>query len=199
MQIRAPSCATVMLLLVAIGGCANTRSSPYVGQEGRAIKSLSQKEAADLLDGGGMGYAKAAELNGYPGPSHVLELSAPLALTASQRAAIEAILKDHKTQARRLGREVVQLEQRLDALFTKHAATAEEIDSITARWAATAADLRASHLKAHVATTQLLTCSQVARYAELRGYSGAHAGHQPDPQHRPLKGEGSATYCASGS
>ena len=34
-----------------------------------------------------MGLALAAELNGYPGPSHVLELADKLELSAEQRAA----------------------------------------------------------------------------------------------------------------
>ena len=55
--------------------------SSYAGQEMRAIKSLSPQEVADLLAGRGMGLAKAAELNHYPGPRHVLDLARELDLT----------------------------------------------------------------------------------------------------------------------
>ena len=41
----------------------------------RSIKALSDQQIADLGAGRGMGLALAAELNGYPGPSHVLELA----------------------------------------------------------------------------------------------------------------------------
>jgi hypothetical protein len=37
-----------------------------------------------LLSGQGSGFAKPAELNGYPGPAHVLELAGPLGLDAPQ-------------------------------------------------------------------------------------------------------------------
>ncbi|MGH7485986.1 MAG: hypothetical protein ACREMY_10365, partial [bacterium] len=57
-------------LLVTVGALAAT---PYAGQQSREIKALSQEEAAGLLAGKGMGFAKAAELNGFAGPAHVLE------------------------------------------------------------------------------------------------------------------------------
>jgi len=49
--------------------------SPYAGQEKRSIKALSQAQIENFLSGAGMGFAKAAELNHYPGPKHVLELA----------------------------------------------------------------------------------------------------------------------------
>ena len=51
-------------------------TSPYTGEEQRAIKALSEEEIKDLLEARGMGLAKAAELNSYPGPLHVLQLAA---------------------------------------------------------------------------------------------------------------------------
>ena len=36
------------------------------------IRGLSEQEIDDLTNGRGMGLARAAELNGYPGPLHVL-------------------------------------------------------------------------------------------------------------------------------
>ena len=68
--------------------------SPYRGQETREIKALSAQEVSDLLAGKGMGFAKAAELNGYPGPKHVLELAGPLALTPEQVEGTRAIFND---------------------------------------------------------------------------------------------------------
>jgi hypothetical protein len=61
----------VLWTAVSLAGCSGVpQVSPYAGEQGRAIKALSQKEVSDLLDGAGMGYAKAAELNRYPGPMH---------------------------------------------------------------------------------------------------------------------------------
>jgi hypothetical protein len=48
--------------------------TPYAGQQNRTIKALSDEDIVGLLKGDGMGFAKAAELNGYPGPKHVLDL-----------------------------------------------------------------------------------------------------------------------------
>jgi hypothetical protein len=47
---------------------------PYAGQDARDIKSLSAEDIAELRRGGGWGFAKSAELNGMPGPAHLLEL-----------------------------------------------------------------------------------------------------------------------------
>jgi hypothetical protein len=47
--------------------------SPYVGQELRQIKALSPQEISDFLSGKGLGLAKAAELNGYPGPARTIQ------------------------------------------------------------------------------------------------------------------------------
>ena len=49
-------------------------SRPYAGMQARAIKALSAEQIADLKAGRGLSLALAAELNGYPGPRHVLEL-----------------------------------------------------------------------------------------------------------------------------
>ena len=52
----------------------------------REVKALSAEQMTALAAGRGMGSALAAELNGYPGPLHVLELADPLGLSEGQRA-----------------------------------------------------------------------------------------------------------------
>lgn len=50
--------------------------SKYIGQESRIIKSLSSEDIESLETGTGDafgGMAKLAELNGYPGPRHILD------------------------------------------------------------------------------------------------------------------------------
>lgn len=59
--------------------------APYAGQQVRAIKALSDDNIAALRKGEGMRMAKAAELNGYPGPAHVLQFAAQLGLTEAQQ------------------------------------------------------------------------------------------------------------------
>jgi len=71
--------------VVAAQGHSPQGHSPYAGQHARQLKALSDDEVRQLLEGAGMGYARAAELNGYPGPMHVLELADKLGLSAQQR------------------------------------------------------------------------------------------------------------------
>ena len=144
--------------------------SPYAGQQSREIKALSESDVKELREGAGMGFAKAAELNRYPGPTHALEHASELELTAEQKDALAALVKRHKAQARKLGEEVLALERDLDALFAKRIATAPEVDRVLEAWGAATAKLRAEHLKTHLATTALLTPQQVERYVRARGY-----------------------------
>ena len=60
------------------------------------------------LSGKGMGLAKAAELNGYPGPAHVLELAAQLDLTPEQKTKTEVLFKKMQARAIPLGKELVK-------------------------------------------------------------------------------------------
>jgi hypothetical protein len=71
--------------LVALLSGTSLAQSPYAGMQTRPIKALSAEQVADLKAGRGMGLAMAAELNGYPGPAHVLELADKLDLSDQQR------------------------------------------------------------------------------------------------------------------
>src|SRR6187431_2344154 len=95
--------AMVGALLLA--GCAG--HSPYAGQEARELKALGADEVTGYLEGRGLGLAKPAELNGYPGPMHVLELAERLDLTPAQLALTRSLLERHKAEARALGAEYV--------------------------------------------------------------------------------------------
>lgn len=158
------------------GGVGPT--SPYAGQQARDIKALSDQEVKDLLQGAGMGYAKAAELNRYPGPTHVLELTDRLELTAAQRDKLAALVKRHKSEAKALGERVVELERDLDRIFAGGKATPEAVERASLAIGEATAKLRAEHLKTHVETRALLTPEQVDRYVEARGYAGGHPAHR---------------------
>ena len=58
--------------------------TPYAGMQNRAIKSLSDNDIHELRRGGGWGLALSAELNGMPGPAHLLELKDQIPLTSDQ-------------------------------------------------------------------------------------------------------------------
>jgi hypothetical protein len=161
------------------------RGMPYAGQQLRGIKALSDEEVAALLNGEGMGLAKAAELNGYPGPRHVLDLAIELNLSAAQKRQLAALYERMNAEARALGAALIEREQALDALFAGGTVTPESLAAETARIADVRGRLRAVHLSAHLETKAALSPDQVARYNRLRGYDGpAAAGHGHSAGHR---------------
>ena len=173
--------AAALALFVAAAGAA-AQHGPYQGQEARDIKSLSEDDMAALLAGQGQGFAKAAELNGYPGPAHVLELAEPLALSAAQRDASARLMNAHKARASKLGAEVVEAERALDRLFAQRQAEPEAVERAASRVGQVQAALRAEHLNAHLLQTQLLSTEQIQRYQALRGY-GAEPPKPTGPAH----------------
>lgn len=163
----------IAALLTALSPAHAATPAPYAGQESRSIKALSPDEVADLLAGKGMGLAKAAELNGFPGPAHVLELSRELGLTDGQREKTKALFESMDASAKRIGAELVAAERDLDLLFKTRQVTPESLAAQLQRVASLQAQVRGTHLAAHLEQVKLLTATQIARYNDLRGYSGA--------------------------
>jgi len=154
-------------------------ASPYVGQERREIKALSKEEVGGYLSGDGMGFAKAAELNHYPGPKHVLLLAERLQLSDEQRARTETIFQKMKDQAVSLGKQLVEKERLLDARFAAANISSNELEQLVIEVSVIQGQIRAAHLQAHIAERAVLTADQLVRYDALRGYeiSGAHGQH----------------------
>ena len=150
----------------------------YAGMQTRPIKALSDQQIADLKAGRGMGYALAAELNGYPGPAHVLEFRKELSLTERQRQQIDDLFARMKAQAVPLGERLIGLESELDKQFATKAITEASLKTAVDKIGIAQGELRAAHLKYHLLTLDVLTPEQVARYSELRGYK------QPAHQHQ---------------
>ena len=149
---------------------------PYAGLEGRAIKALSDRDVADLRAGRGMGMALAAELNGYPGPMHVLELADSLGLSGEQRDKVQNLFAAMKSEAVPLGEKLIVQEAELDRQFAAKTVTPDSLKAATAAIGATQAALRETHLKYHLSTLEVLAPGQVERYRALRGYDhGMHA------------------------
>ena len=154
-------------------------ASPYAGEEGREIKALSAEDVDAYLTGQGMGFARAAELNGYAGPKHVLELASELDLTAEQRTRTQALFASMQTKAVALGSQLVDEERKLDRLFASTSITQNSLQESVARIGELQADVRAAHLEAHLEQAKILTPEQRAHYLRLRGYHapGAHHAH----------------------
>jgi len=178
--------ALLLLSLAVLTGPANAIAaapSPYAGQEGRAIKALSPHEIEDLRAGRGMGLAKVAELNSYPGPAHVLELAEELRLTTAQQRIVEARREHMSAEARRLGAAILEEERTLDTAFATSRITPDDLRERTLRIGELQGRLRASHLAAHLDVRAALAPDQIAAYDRLRGYNardhdrpGGHAG-----------------------
>jgi hypothetical protein len=151
--------------------------TPYAGMQSRPIKALSEQQIADLNAGRGMGLALAAELNGYPGPLHVLELADKLELSSDQRAGMQRLLDAMKAEALPLGAKLIEQEAELDRQFAARTVTPESLKASTVAVAATHGILRETHLKYHLSTGSILTPAQMTKYAELRGYGGGHKRH----------------------
>ena len=148
-------------------------AGPYAGQQSRAVASLSAEDVDGFLAGRGMGLAKAAELNGLPGPMHVLEHDKALLLTADQRTRVEAAMATMRAKAVALGTRYIDAEKAVDNAFKSGAAT----DVIAGRVADAnrlLGDVRMAHLAAHLEITPLLSADQRTKYAALRGYGGSN-------------------------
>ena len=91
--------------------------SHYASENHTEIKALTDEELNHLLNGEGMGLAKAGELNSYPGPRHVLDLSSELQLTPEQKEKTETLFNSMKKEAMQLGKAVIEKERELDSIF----------------------------------------------------------------------------------
>lgn len=145
-------------------------SSPYAGMQNRAIKALSEEQMAGLKAGKGMALAMAAELNGYPGPAHTLELAEQLQLTDEQTARTQQLFANMESQAKAAGLEVIEAERALDTLFRDKLATPEAVSAAVTKAALAQGKLRETHLRYHLSMMDVLTAEQIAAYNQLRGY-----------------------------
>lgn len=188
---------TAILTSALLTACASNSDeesaihSPYVGQEQRGIKALSQDDIEGLLAGSGTpfgGMAKPAELNGYPGPRHVLDAveAGEFEVTDEQLAQIEALYEEMQSEAIALGTQIVDLEKAIDDAFANGTITEEFLQENVTASAELYGQLRIVHLKYHLQMVDILTADQVAQYNELRGYisgdpcDNVPEGHDPE-------------------
>ncbi|MGH1486588.1 MAG: hypothetical protein ACRBCI_10240 [Cellvibrionaceae bacterium] len=152
----------------------------YSGQQHRVIKSLSAEDIQALKSGAGWGLAKPAELNGIPGPFHLLELQKELKLSQQQIDQIQAIWVDMNQQAKQYGHDYLATEQKLDDFFQSQQHNPAMLKQLLDQSATYLAKLRHIHLSAHLKVQPLLSEQQIKRYSHLRGYnsvSSKHSGH----------------------
>ena len=169
--------ATILfLILMMIPSSTFSAASPsykskYAGEEKREIKSLSEADIEELKNGEGWGLAKAAELNGVPGPAHLLEMKDEINLSTEQVRVIEDLYQKMKQAAIPLGLELIGLERELNNHFADRTITDELLDELLDKIAQVRKKLRYVHLSTHLKTPNILTTEQIALYNQLRGYS----------------------------
>src|SRR5579871_5959284 len=156
---------------VVLSTTAALAQQPYAGMETRAVKALSDQQIGDLKAGRGMGLALAAELNGYPGPVHAIELADKLGLSSEQISRLKELFEAMKAETIPLGMQLIAAERTLDDAFAGRTITLASLDAETQEIGSIQARLRAAHLKYHLSTVAVLTPEQVEKYRELRGYS----------------------------
>lgn len=162
---------TVLLPFPALAQGEHRHSSPYVGQQLREIKSLSQEDITELEEGGGWGLAKAAELNGMPGPSHVLKMKHELGLTADQEASTRRIFDRMRDDAIEEVRNLIAGETALEVGFRERSINRRSLRGRIREIEISRSNLRYIHLAAHLQMMRVLKDSQIKLYNELRGYS----------------------------
>ena len=173
---------SLLLVVIVLASATATAAEqqPYAGLEDRSVKAMSAEEIDALENGLGFSQALAAELNGYPGPRHVLDLADELRLDYTRKAAIAALFAEMKAEAVAAGRAVLAAEADFDAAFRSGSITELEVAALAEEIGRLKGILRGIHLRYHLQTTALLTPHQIALYNAARGYAdgaGAHGGH----------------------
>ena len=165
--------------LIAQDTSHSGHASPYAGFETRAIKSLSQDDIEELRRGGGWGLALAGELNGAPGPAHLLELKDEIGLSPEQVAAIQDIFTEMQAEAIAAGKKFIVAEKALDAAFIAGNLTNSGLRILIDDAQAARSHLRFVHLSRHLSTPPLLSQNQIERYKTLRGYGNDPCAQAP--------------------
>jgi hypothetical protein len=170
----------VASLSIAPMAAEDPLTSPYRHQAQASLRGISESEISELRAGTGMGLARAAELNSYPGPRHVLDAIAAgrLQATPNQVQQLQEIFDAMRSAARRVGAQILSEEEKLEIAFRATTIVEPDLRARVARIASLQGELRIIHLRAHLLARTVLTEAQVARYDELRGYTTTQPAHQ---------------------
>jgi len=182
--------ATAMPAAAQQGEQAAGPATEHAGHQGRGQGGMRAREFRNLQQGRGMGMGRVADVNGYPGPMHVLEHAEALELTDGQSERTRELMTRVKTRAPELGKQVVDAEKRLEAMFAGGSVNAAKMDSLLMEIAELRAHLRSLHLTAHLDQAAVLTEVQLEKYKELR--STGNETRRPMRRMGEMKREGSS-------
>ena len=162
------------------GAPADALRSPYAAIPGTAASGLLPEEVEGLTKGQGMALALAAEVNGYPGPRHVLDAAAAgqLDLRPEQREAFHRLYDRMLAEAKGKGEDILRLEEQLAMLFRHGHIDEASLRDLLDQIGRLRADLRFIHLRTHLEAKALLTPEQIARYRAVRGYDAGGDQHR---------------------
>ena len=171
-----PACAPSDVPVAAVP------TSPYVDQLNNPIRGMTLDEITNLETGAGSGFARAAELNGYPGPRHILDFQEDLDMSKDQLEQVRALFDEMNAGARALGEEILQMETDLELAFREGTIDEASLEAKVTALAAKYGELRLLHLRTHLVSLKILSPGQVSLYNQLRGYDG-HGEMQHDGEH----------------
>ena len=185
--------AVLMILLVGLVAVSSSNSpaqaqaqptptpSAYGELLDTEIRGIDPATIEGYRTGAGLGMALPAELNGYPGPRHVLDLADELELTSDQQTQIQALFDDMLPKAIALGEQILDQEAGLELAFREGTIDEESLRDALDSIESLKAELRFVHLRTHLVTLEILTPHQVQLYNTLRGYNASgkdHSAHQ---------------------
>ena len=145
---------------------AQPQTNPYAATSA----GLTDAQRAQYLSGEGMGFAKPAEMNHYPGPRHVLQNAARMRLSPEQLAATQKLFDGVQLKAKALGKRIVDREDELLRIFSSGTADEAHVKQLTAEIGNLQGELRTVHLLAHLQERTLLSPEQIQIYDQARDY-----------------------------
>ncbi|OGK85385.1 MAG: hypothetical protein A2X52_03170 [Candidatus Rokubacteria bacterium GWC2_70_16] len=151
----------------AHGGAAPGHTAGHPQGHIEALRCEERFEEV-VRQGLGFGMAFTADRNGYPGPTHVLELRERLRLTSEQEGRVRALVAAMHAESRPAGAALLEAEARLRALFETKRAAEESLQAQVAESERLRAGLRLVHLRYHLRTREILTEAQRAVYHAAR-------------------------------
>lgn len=154
-------------------GQAEGRSGGDAGHAGHvhggAIRSLPGRDIVALAGGEGGGLAKIADLNGYPGPRHVLDMDAHLNLTTRQREQLRQVMSTMEADAKEVATRYLSALAQLEEDTRQGSLSGDQFLKRYRAVEALRTELGAVHLITHFKTKDLLTPAQVATYYKPQG------------------------------
>ncbi len=153
------------------------------GMGGGMLGGMTDAEKEAIRAGQGLGAGRLAMQAGYPGPRHILEMGDELELTAAQKERIGTIFGEAKASFAKMGAELVEKEEALEAMFAAGDVDVGDMTKLAAEIGELTGELRAGHLAAHVRTREALTAAQLEKLAAMRGEHGG-MGQGMGGQHR---------------